>query len=85
MTKETFRKGLIENVSLEKKISRGYPAKSSFDNSFLLKKRFDDGSSDGTSGIAREAGAQVIRHDKNRGTDTLGFRKGRQRGRREAI
>jgi len=27
----------------------------------------DDGSSDGTADIARAAGAQVIRHDKNKG------------------
>ena len=45
---------------------------SSFDNSFLRKKRFvvDDGTSDGTADVARAAGASVISHEneKNKGT-----------------
>jgi hypothetical protein len=40
---------------------------SSFDKPFLRKKRFDDGSSDGTADVAKAAGAQVIRHEKNKG------------------
>jgi len=36
----------------------------------LIKNKplvMDDGSSDGTAGVAKAAGAQVIRHDKNKG------------------
>jgi hypothetical protein len=66
---QTFRKGLIENLSFlwKGKFRRVTSMlQSSFDKPFLRKKRFDDGSSDGTTEVAKAAGAQVIRHEKKR-------------------